>query len=256
MTHHFAPRARCSRRTPPPPSPPPPRGRAFPLGVRPPPRAPPRRRRRGPPPGSTRARLSLDAASAAPDDPPSSPRLRAPRRAALLASLGAFAFAGGDAGSARAADAGDWSSPGLGVIPDRPANYVKSPLGVTYEQINEGVGDPARPGDVAVFHWILRRANGYFIYGSVDCGIGCGNGDPSEYVLGPDGRLIPGLDELPRMRPGEKRRALVPPELGYVSKGMEPQPPEFGQKRQVEVHAREPLVFEVKLIKVRNKRAA
>ena len=113
------------------------------------------------------------------------------------------------------------------------------------------------PGDVAVFHWILRRANGYFIYGSVDCGIGCGNGDPSEYVLGPDGRLIPGLDELlTGMRPGEKRRALVPPELGYVSKGMEPQPPEFGQKRQVEVHAREPLVFEVKLIKVRNKRAA
>jgi FKBP-type peptidyl-prolyl cis-trans isomerase len=174
-----------------------------------------------------------------------------------LASLGAFAFAGGDAGSARAADAGDWSSPGLGVIPDRPANYVKSPLGVTYEQINEGVGDFARPGDVAVFHWILRRANGYFIYGSVDCGIGCGNGDPSEYVLGPDGRLIPGLDELlTGMRPGEKRRALVPPELGYVSKGLEPQPPEFGQKRQVEVHAREPLVFEVKLIKVRNKRAA
>ena len=216
------------------------------------------------PPRSTprvdaRARSSLDAASVvAPDDPPSSPLPpRAPRRAALLASLGAFAFAGGDAGSARAADAGDWSSPGLGVIPDRPANYVKSPLGVTYEQINEGVGDPARPGDVAVFHWILRRANGYFIYGSVDCGIGCGNGDPSEYVLGPDGRLIPGLDELlTGMRPGEKRRALVPPELGYVSKGMEPQPPEFGQKRQVEVHAREPLVFEVKLIKVRNKRAA
>jgi len=217
------------------------------------------------PPRSTprvdaRARSSLDAASVvAPDDPPSSPPPpRAPRRAALLASLGAFALPGsGDAGSARAADAGDWSSPGLGVIPDRPANYVKSPLGVTYEQINEGVGDPARPGDVAVFHWILRRANGYFIYGSVDCGIGCGNGDPSEYVLGPDGRLIPGLDELlTGMRPGEKRRALVPPELGYVSKGMEPQPPEFGQKRQVEVHAREPLVFEVKLIKVRNKRAA
>jgi hypothetical protein len=207
-----------------------------------------------------RARSSLDAASVvAPDDPPSSPPPpRAPRRAALLASLGAFALPGsGDAGSARAADAGDWSSPGLGVIPDRPANYVKSPLGVTYEQINEGVGDPARPGDVAVFHWILRRANGYFIYGSVDCGIGCGNGDPSEYVLGPDGRLIPGLDELlTGMRPGEKRRALVPPELGYVGKGMEPQPPEFGQKRQVEVHAREPLVFEVKLIKVRNKRAA
>jgi hypothetical protein len=29
---------------------------------------------------------------------------------------------------------------------------------------------------VAVFQWILRRANGYFIYGTIDCGIGCGNG--------------------------------------------------------------------------------
>ena len=37
---------------------------------------------------------------------------------------------------------------------------------------------------------------GYFIYGSIDCGIGCGNGDPDEYKLGPDGKLIVGLDEL------------------------------------------------------------
>ena len=46
---------------------------------------------------------------------------------------------------------------------------------------------------------------------------------------------------------------LIPPQLGYVSKGLEPQPPEFGQKRQVEVHASEPMIFEVKLIKVRSK---
>ena len=55
------------------------------------------------------------------------------------------------------------------------------------------------------------------------------------------------------MQPGEKRRALIPPAVGYVTKGMEPQPPEFGQRRQVETHAGEPLVFEVKLIKVRSK---
>ena len=125
---------------------------------------------------------------------------------------------------------------------------------MVYEQVNQGAGEPAKAGDVAVFHWIIRRANGYFIYGSIDCGIGCGNGDPSEYRLGPDGNLIAGLDELlTGMRPGEKRRALVPPALGYVRKGMEPQPPEFGQKRQVEAHANEPLVFEVKLIKTRTK---
>ena len=29
-----------------------------------------------------------------------------------------------------------------------PANYVKSPLGVVYEKINDGSGAPAKPGDV------------------------------------------------------------------------------------------------------------
>ena len=153
-----------------------------------------------------------------------------------------------------ASGAGDWSSPGLAAedpLPD--VKYVKTGDGLVYEQVNQGAGAPAKAGDIAVFHWIIRRANGYFIYGSIDCGIGCGNGDPSEYKLGPDGSLIAGLDELlTGMQPGEKRRALVPPALGYVRKGMEPQPPDFGQKRQVEAHSNEPLVFEVKLIKTRS----
>ena len=121
---------------------------------------------------------------------------------------------------------------------------------MVYEQINDGVGEPAKPGDVAVFHWILRRANGYFI--TADRSGSSAERDPDEFVLGPKGTLIAGLDELlTGMRPGEKRRALVPPKLGYVAKGAAPQPPEFGQRRQVETHASEPLVFEVKLIKTR-----
>jgi len=153
-----------------------------------------------------------------------------------------------------AATTGDRASQGYNVADVGPANYIKSPLGVVYEKINDGIGVPSKSGDVAVFQWILRRENGYFIYGTIDCGIGCGNGDPSEYTLGPSGKLIAGLDELlTGMKPGEKRRALIPPKAGYVSKGLEPQPPDFGQKRQVEVHAGEPLVFEVKLVKVRSK---
>ena len=98
----------------------------------------------------------------------------------------------------------------------------------------------------------MRRANGYFIYATVACGIGCGDGTPELATLGPSTKLIAGLDELlTGMRPGEKRRALVPPRLGYVSDGLAPQPPDFGQRRQVTVHAREPLVFEVRLVKVR-----
>lgn len=185
-------------------------------------------------------------------DPPTTRRVAL--GVALASSAAALAAPLVSPAPARAADASDWSSPGLGVVPDQPANYQRTPLGVVYEQINDGVGEPAKAGDVAVFQWILRRANGYFIYGTIDCGIGCGNGDPSEYKLGPDGKLIAGLDELlTGMRPGEKRRALIPPAAGYVSKGLEPQPPEFGQKRQVEVHASEPLVFEVKLVKTRQR---
>ena len=33
--------------------------------------------------------------------------------------------------------------------------------------------------------------------------------------------------------------------------GLLPQPPDFGQRRQVSVHSKEPLVFEVRLVKVR-----
>jgi hypothetical protein len=187
-----------------------------------------------------------DGSSPHPDVPTSR---RACLGTSVAAALTAFAF---PAVALAAPASGDWSSPGLGVIPDRAAEYKRSPLGVVYEQINDGSGEPAKSGDIAVFHWILRRANGYFIYGSVDCGIGCGNGDPDEFLLGPKGDLIVGLDEmLTGMRPGEKRRALIPPALGYVKKGAAPQPPEFGQKRQVETHANEPLVFEVKMIKTR-----
>ncbi len=49
-------------------------------------------------------------------------------------------------------------------------------------------------------------------------------------------------------------RALVPPELGYVSSALQPQPPTFATKRQLANHAREPLLFEVELLRVNNQR--
>jgi hypothetical protein len=200
------------------------------------------------------ARGTRCVASLLPADPvPDKTRKSSSRRIALGTSVaGALLVAFKTPSVTAAPSSGDWSSPGLGVVPDSPAEYRRTAKGVVYEQINDGVGTAAKAGEVAVFDYVLRRANGYFIYGSIDCGIGCGNGDPAEFVLGPTGTLIQGLDELlTGMRPGEKRRALIPPSLGYTNKGLSPQPPEFGQKRQVETHAREPLVFEVKLVKTR-----
>ena len=52
------------------------------------------------------------------------------------------------------------------------------------------------------------------------------------------------------MSPGGRRRALVPPELGYTSSALQPQPPTFATKRQLANHSREPLLFEVQLLRV------
>lgn len=52
------------------------------------------------------------------------------------------------------------------------------------------------------------------------------------------------------MSPGSRVRALIPPELGYTSSVLQPQPPTFATKRQLANHSREPLLFEVELLRV------
>ncbi|KAK9269425.1 hypothetical protein L1049_001198 [Liquidambar formosana] len=52
------------------------------------------------------------------------------------------------------------------------------------------------------------------------------------------------------MRVGGKRRALIPPSVGYVNENLKPIPDEFGPRRSLLSHANEPLIFEVQLLKV------
>ncbi|KAJ7963566.1 Peptidylprolyl isomerase [Quillaja saponaria] len=66
-----------------------------------------------------------------------------------------------------------------------------------------------------------------------------------------DNQIIQGLKEvLTGMRVGGKRRALIPPSVGYVNENLQPVPEEFGPRRSLFSHANEPLVFEVQLLKV------
>ncbi|EFJ44741.1 hypothetical protein VOLCADRAFT_95114 [Volvox carteri f. nagariensis] len=153
-----------------------------------------------------------------------------------------------------AVDAGDWSSPGLGapVDPNQP-RFVKLPSGVRFQELNIGSGPVAGPGDAVLFDYVLRRSNGYFIYGTVE-GVSFQPLDvptaPVAAKLG-SGELVPGLEEvLTGMSPGAKRRAVIPPELGYVGGGELPQPPTFATKRQLENHRKEPLLFEVQMLRV------
>ena len=96
---------------------------------------------------------------------------------------------------------------------------MRTPTGLVYEVLASGTGAAAAPGDLGQFDYTLRRGNGYFIYSTADCGIGCGDGNPFYTTLGKTA-LITGLEELlTGMRPGERRRALIPPALGYVRCG-------------------------------------
>lgn len=67
-----------------------------------------------------------------------------------------------------------------------------------------------------------------------------------------DGSVIPGLEAaLLGMRPGGKRRALIPPEVGYLAgPGLKPGMPTFATQRQLENHKNEPLLFEYQVLRV------
>jgi hypothetical protein len=157
---------------------------------------------------------------------------------------------------ARQADALPSGVSALPPPPPGPPVYFRTPGGVVYEVLNEGSGPSPQPGDTVQYEYTLRRGNGYFIYSTQDCGLGCGDGSPAFATLGTT-PLVVGLEELLlRLRPGERVRALVPPALGYTREGLEPQPPDWGQRRQLLASRQQflPLLFEVTLVKTRRLR--
>lgn len=126
--------------------------------------------------------------------------------------------------------------------------YRKLGSGVILEDVVEGEGPEAREGDLVQFNYVCRRANGYFVHSTVDQF--SGESRPVTLALGGE-EMIRGLrDVLIGMKSGGKRRALIPPEAGYVSETLKPIPEEFGPRRSLLSHAKEPLVFEVQLLKV------
>ncbi|KAJ1278393.1 hypothetical protein BS78_04G076000 [Paspalum vaginatum] len=125
--------------------------------------------------------------------------------------------------------------------------YRKLDSGVKLEDVVEGEGPEAREGDLVQFNYVCRRANGYFVHSTVNQF--SGESKPVTLPLGGE-EMIRGLrDVLIGMKAGGKRRALIPPEVGYTSETLKPVPEEFGPRRSLLSHAKEPLVFEVQLLK-------
>ncbi|KAJ4774197.1 Peptidylprolyl isomerase [Rhynchospora pubera] len=126
--------------------------------------------------------------------------------------------------------------------------YYKLENGVKIQDIVDGEGTQAHEGDLVEFNYVCRRSNGYFVHSTVDQF----SGESSPVILPLDNReIIRGLkDVLVGMKVGGKRRALIPPEVGYVNENLKPVPAEFGPRRSLLSHAKEPLIFEVQLLKV------
>jgi len=101
---------------------------------------------------------------------------------------------------------------------------------------------------------VLRRSNGYFIYSTVE-GVSF---QPQDIPVGPvalalgGGQVAPGIKAaLVGARPGYRIRALIPPELGWsTNPDLLPSPPTFATKRQLQVHAKEPLLLEILVLRV------
>ncbi|KAK9072222.1 hypothetical protein SSX86_008654 [Deinandra increscens subsp. villosa] len=120
--------------------------------------------------------------------------------------------------------------------------------GVRIQDIIDGEGKEAREGDLVEVNYVCRRSNGYFVHSTVDQF----SGESSPVVLPLNEKeIIKGLKEvIIGMKAGGKRRALIPPSVGYVNENLGPIPDEFGPRRSLLSHVKEPLIFEVQLLKV------
>eukprot|EP00903_Cladosiphon_okamuranus_P018778 g17275.t1 len=138
-------------------------------------------------------------------------------------------------------------SGGEGSIPP----FTVLPSGVQITDIVVGDGGAADAGKGVTLKWVLRRSNGYYVSSSAE-----GEGEPFIYRVGDTKRAIKGLDDGIRgMKAGGTRRIVVPPQLGYVEGCKDgnpgPIPLGLGPKQQINTRNKEPLSFEVKLVKVR-----
>lgn len=90
---------------------------------------------------------------------------------------------------------------------------VTTPSGLRYQVLTQGEGPEAKSGQKVRVHYTGWLTDGTKFDSSVD------RGDPFEFQLGA-GQVIPGWDEgVAGMRPGEKRRLTIPPQLGYGRRG-------------------------------------
>lgn len=97
---------------------------------------------------------------------------------------------------------------------------VQTDSGLQYEVLTEGKGDAAQNGNLVSVHYTGWLDDGTKFDSSVD------RGTPFQFMVGA-GQVIKGWDEgVAGMLPGEKRKLIIPFELGYGKNGYGPIPAE------------------------------
>lgn len=90
---------------------------------------------------------------------------------------------------------------------------VTTASGLQYEDLKEGTGTAAKSGDSVEVHYTGWLKDGTKFDSSLD------RGQPFVFPLGA-GRVIKGWDEgVAGMKPGGKRKLVIPAALGYGSRG-------------------------------------
>jgi FKBP-type peptidyl-prolyl cis-trans isomerase FkpA len=110
---------------------------------------------------------------------------------------------------------------------------MTTPSGLQYEDQAEGQGTAAKAGDRVQVHYTGWLKNGTKFDSSLD------RQKPFDFVLG-KGMVIKGWDEgVAGMKPGGKRRLIIPGNLAYGASGYPPVIPPNAE-----------LTFDVELLKV------
>ncbi|MBD2412090.1 FKBP-type peptidyl-prolyl cis-trans isomerase [Nostoc calcicola FACHB-3891] len=93
------------------------------------------------------------------------------------------------------------------------ANVVTTPSGLKYVELKEGTGATPERGQTVEVHYVGTLEDGTQFDSSRD------RGQPFKFKIGV-GQVIKGWDEgLSTMKVGGRRNLIIPPELGYGSRG-------------------------------------
>jgi FKBP-type peptidyl-prolyl cis-trans isomerase FkpA len=107
-----------------------------------------------------------------------------------------------------------------GSIMAQGSEIVTTPSGLKYLIVKAGSGDAAKPGRVVSVHytgWLFDAKAPEFKGAKFDSSVD--RGQPFKFQLGA-GMVIAGWDEgVAGMKVGEKRRLIIPANLGYGSRG-------------------------------------